>query len=87
MPKIIFQFHGGPLDGRSLEGDEKRSLSTAYFDPVLRHWFDTEFGTTGRRFVVPAGRDSATQCVYEVIARTEDEQRIVVSARHISDSD
>jgi hypothetical protein len=86
MPKIVFQFHGGPLDGRLLEGDETRSLSTAYFDPVLRHWFDTEFGTTGRRFIVPAGRDSSVQSVYEVIGRTEDDQRIVVAARHISHS-
>jgi hypothetical protein len=85
MPKIVFQFHGGPLDGRSLEGDEKRSLSTAYFDPVLRHWFDTEFGTTGRRFVVPAGKNSSVQSVYEVIGRAEDDQCIVVAARHVSD--
>jgi hypothetical protein len=86
MPKIVFQFHGGSLDGRSIEGSETRSLSTAYFDPVLRHWFDTEFGTTGRRFVVPAGKDSSNQSVYEVIGRAEDDQRIVVAARHISES-
>jgi hypothetical protein len=85
MPKIVFQFHGGHLDGRSIEGHETRSLSTAYFDPVLRHWFDTEFGTTGRRFVVPAGKNSSGQSVYEVISRAEDDHCIVVAARHVSD--
>ncbi len=85
MAKIVFQFHGGSLDGRSIEGHEKRSLSTAHFDPVLRHWFDTEFGTTGRRFVVPAGKNSSVQSVYEVISRAEDDQCIVVAARHVSD--
>jgi hypothetical protein len=87
MPKIIFQFHGGALDGRSLEGDDRRSLSTAYFDPVLRHWFGTHFGTTGRRFMMPGSSGSSEPSVYEVIGRTDEEHRIVVEARHVTDTD
>ncbi|HEV2970320.1 MAG TPA: hypothetical protein VGY55_10035 [Pirellulales bacterium] len=81
MRKIVFQFQGGFMDGRSIEGGENRSLSAAHLDPVLSHWFDTQFGTVGRMFVV-AQPNSPRKCLYEVMARVESDDKTVVEARY-----
>jgi hypothetical protein len=86
MRQIVFEFMGGCMDGRKIEGGGGRSLSTANRDPVLGHWFGTNFGTPGRQFYMQAGDDTSPQDhLYEVMERIDGDDLVVVQAKHVSE--
>jgi hypothetical protein len=48
--KIVFQFQGGFMDGKSLTGDLKSQAQGRGADEAVRHYFTTDRGTVGKRF-------------------------------------
>lgn len=48
--RVVFEFEGGFMDGKTLIGDLKDQAQGKSANEAVRHYFNTDRGTIGRRF-------------------------------------
>jgi hypothetical protein len=84
--EITFEFLEGFMDGRTVSTDSEDE-NEAMLAPAYSAF--TEGGKVGKRFVLVSdfaienAPESATGHIYEVIERTEDQERVLVRAKFV----
>ena len=73
LGKIIFEFLGGCMNGRTVEGDGDDGQRLERLDPVLNYWIDSYFGRIGHHFYIKVNGTPPQDDLYEVVGRLDDE--------------
>lgn len=80
--KIIFEFYGGCMDGRSVEGGDGTHHSVECLDPVMNYWIDSYFGRLGHDFYIKADGALPHDDLYQVVDRIDAGDDLLIQARY-----
>lgn len=83
--KIIFEFFGGCMHGRSVEGGDNSRRSSECLDPVMNYWIDSYFGRIGQHFCIAADEALPQTHLYQVADRIDAGDDLLIKARYQPD--